>query len=92
LVIIEVLSKTTQEYDRGLRFASYQTIYQTIESLREYVTIARDSAHAECWRIQPDGDWTVTEYGGLDAVISLKTVAVELPLAEVYRKLNWRST
>ncbi len=51
LAIIEVLSKGTQEYDRGLKFASYRTI----QSLREYVMIAQDSARAECWRIQPNG-------------------------------------
>ena len=88
LVIIEVLSKATQEYDWGLKFASYRTI----QSLREYVTIAQDSARAECWRKRPNGDWTLTEYSGLDAAIALEAVAVELPMTEIYRKVDLSSS
>ncbi len=83
LLIIEVLSPSTEDYDRGKKFASYRTI----PSSREYVMVAQDRVYAERFWFQEKGTWLYTEYAGPDAKTPLVSIGVELPMANVYRKL-----
>ncbi len=82
-VIIEVLSPSTEAYDRGAKFAHYQRL----ESLREYVLIAQDQFRVEHFARRLEAgpnEWLLTVATGLDARITLPALGVELPLAEIY--------
>ena len=80
-VLCEVLSPTTEGYDRGGKFFHYQQI----ESLREYVLVATDLARVETFARQAEPHrWLLTVTEGLTGVAALAALGVELPLAEVY--------
>ena len=84
-VLIEVLSESTEAYDRGLKFERYREI----ESFAEYVLIAADRPSVEVYRRQPSGLWTLQPYGGLGAAAAIESAGIELPLAEVYAGLDF---
>jgi len=84
VVLIEVLSKSTQDYDRGEKFASYRTI----PSLAEYLTVSQDKIHVEQHTRQPDGHWLRTEFTEPSAIITLSSINVELRVADVYEKVE----
>lgn len=83
-VLIEVLSESTEAYDRGLKFERYREI----ESFVEYVLIAQDRPSVEIYRRQPSGLWTLQPYGGLAATAAIESAGIELPLAEVYASVS----
>jgi len=56
-VIIEVLSESRRDYDRGRKFQHYRTV----PPLMEYLAIAQDAIHIEQWTRQPDQRWLLTE-------------------------------
>lgn len=85
--IIEVLSDTTEKYDRGKKFE----LYRQVESLREYVLISQDRAHVEVFARDGDGPWSLSETSGLDASIDLRAISCRLALADVYAKVSWAS-
>ena len=93
-MIIEVLSESTEAYDRGKKFAHYRTL----DSLAEYLIIAQDAVAIDRYVRQYDGRWLLTAYRGLQAVAMLEAIDCELPLAEVYDKVeeladeDWRQT
>lgn len=84
-VLIEVLSKSTELYDRGIKSASYRKI----SSLKEYVLIAQDRPQVERYVRQPDGSWLLREASELTESVTLESVGVVLPLAEVYRQVTF---
>lgn len=84
-VIVEVLSPTTEAWDRGGKFERYQQR----ASLREYVLIAPDRPRVERYTRQGDEEWLLTVAAGLDRTISLPSIGCELRLAEVYRKITF---
>jgi len=79
-IIVEVLSPSTMDYDRGEKFAHYRQI----DTLQEYLLVAQDAPHVEHYVRQDDASWRFTETDGLNAAITLPSVEAELPLAEVY--------
>jgi Uma2 family endonuclease len=79
-VIVEALSPSTMDYDRGEKFARYRKI----NTLQEYLLVAQDAPHVEHYVRQDDASWRFTETDGLDASIALPSVEAELPLAEIY--------
>jgi Uma2 family endonuclease len=85
--IIEVLSDTTEKYDRGKKFE----FYRQIDSLREYALISQDRAHIELFTKGDDGVWKLSEATGLDAAIELAAIGCRLSLADVYAKVSWAS-
>jgi Uma2 family endonuclease len=84
-LIIEVLSPSTESYDRGKKFQHYRTL----KSLQEYVLIAQDSPRIERYLRQPNDEWLLTDAAGLDAVIELPSIQCTLALADVYEKVNF---
>jgi Uma2 family endonuclease len=82
-LIVEVLSPTTEAWDRGGKFEQYRQR----ESLQEYVLVVQDRPHVERFARQESGQWLLTEVNGLDAVLALPSIGCELPLSEVYRKV-----
>lgn len=83
-LIIEVLSPSTEQYDRGRKFEKYRAF----DSLREYVLVAPDRPQIERYIRQDDG-WLLTEAAGLDSALELVTVGARLPLAEIYDRLRF---
>lgn len=81
--VVEVLSRSTEAYDRGEKF----TGYKSIESLREYVLISQDEVKVE--RHTREGDlWARSVETDLGAVIELTSVACTLPLREIYSRTD----
>jgi Uma2 family endonuclease len=83
--LIEVLSETTEGYDRGLKFQRYREI----ESFEEYVLIAQDRPSIEVYRRQPSGLWTLQPYLGVEATAGIFSAEIELPLAEIYAGIDF---
>lgn len=81
-VLIEVLSPSTEAYDRGGKFSNYRKI----GSLQEYVLVAQDQAYIERYTRQQES-WLLTEMVGLDAVLELTCIGCTLALREVYDKV-----
>ena len=87
VVLVEVLSATTEAYDRGRKFEQYQTI----ESLQEYILVAQDRPHVDRFRRQGQ-DWVLTGLHGLDAVLELEAVQCRVPLSEIYRRVTFENS
>jgi len=85
VVIFEVLSRSTEAYDRGEKFERYKTI----ETLTDYVLVSQDRPRLEHFSRQPDGTWSLTETNGLDASLDLASINCRLPLAEVYDRIEF---
>ena len=79
-VVFEVLSDSTETYDRGVKFE----FYRRITALREYVLINQKRPLIEGFLRQDDGTWSMATWDGLDAVARVRGVDIDLPLAELY--------
>ncbi len=84
-VIIEVLSPSTEAYDRGKKFE----YYRLLESLQSYVLISQDNPRIEHYMRQSDTAWLFTEAAGLDAALDLPSVQCMLRLRDVYQKVSF---
>jgi Uma2 family endonuclease len=83
-LIVEVLSDSTEAYDRGQKFEHYRQI----ESLQEYVLVSQAAPKVERFLRQEAGTWLFSEATGLDATAELASIQCRLPLAEVYDKVD----
>jgi Uma2 family endonuclease len=84
-VIIEVLSPSTEKYDRGDKFH----FYTSLETVQEYLLIAQHTHCIEQYVRQPDGKWLYAKAVGEDAVIELPSINGTLRLATVYRQATF---
>ncbi len=84
-VIIEVLSESTEKYDRGDKFAHYQTL----DSLTDYLLMGQNQPYIEHFQRQADGSWRYSTTQGLEAAIDIATIGCVLPLAEVYERVTF---
>ena len=82
-LIVEVLSPSTEAYDRGRKFAAYRRF----ASLQALVLLEQDAVHAECYTRAEGGSWLFTEASGLEATLAVPALSLALPLAELYRDL-----
>jgi Uma2 family endonuclease len=78
-MIAEVLSKSSEAYDRGDKFEDYRTQ----DSLREYVLVAQDKVLVERFTRQGD-QWLRTEFRDLDEMLVLESIGCAIPLREIY--------
>jgi Uma2 family endonuclease len=85
-VIIEVLSDSTEGYDRGEKFAHYRRL----QSLQEYVLIAQDKARVEHYA-RAGEHWMLTEVSSLEGVLTLASVGCAIPLHEIYERVEFPS-
>ncbi len=85
-LIVEVLSPSTEAYDRGEKFEHYQQI----ASLKEYILISQDKVHVEQYRRQGE-QWLLTEFREIEEVLSLLSIGCELRLQDVYRRVKFAS-
>lgn len=80
-VLFEVLSESTEAYDRGQKFG----YYRDIDSLQEYVLIAQDRPSVQVYRRAPSGVWAIEPpFDGLTSSVQLVSAGIELPLSELY--------
>jgi Uma2 family endonuclease len=79
-LLAEVLSPSTESYDRGHKSAMFRQVY----SLHAYLLVSQKPASVEHWERQPDGGWAMQEITGPGAHITLRFLDIELPLSEVY--------
>jgi Uma2 family endonuclease len=86
LLIIEVLSPSTADYDRGGKFFHYRSI----PFVAEYLTIAQDRVLVEHWIRQSDHSWLFADHARPDETILLKTLNVELNISALYEKVEFR--
>jgi Uma2 family endonuclease len=83
-LVVEVLSKSTADYDRGAKFEHYRTI----PSLREVLFVAQDSVHVvHCVR-QENGSWLLTETRDPEGRLTLASIEAELLVSEIYDKVR----
>ncbi|HEV3438870.1 MAG TPA: Uma2 family endonuclease [Gemmata sp.] len=80
-VIIEILSESTESYDRGKKFLHYRQL----SSLREYILVSQEQKLVERFVRQPDDTWLLTTFDDPDGEFALSTVPVRVPMADVYR-------
>jgi Uma2 family endonuclease len=86
-LIVEVLSTSTKDYDRGEKFR----FYRSIPSFREYLLVDQYSAHVEHFAQNAQGEWVFSDYADLAATIALTTLDCPLPLATIYRKITFEA-
>lgn len=80
IVLIEILSPSTKDYDRGGKFR----MYRDIPSLKEYILIDSESTSIEVFRINVQGNWELEEHRSIEHSLIIRTVDVSLPLKEIY--------
>ena len=84
-LLVEVLSPSTEAYDRGRKFEQYKSI----ESLRDYLLVASDRLHADLYMRQADGRWLLTSADSLEDSLTLESVGAQLTLADLYEKVDF---
>jgi Uma2 family endonuclease len=86
ILIVEVLSDSTERFDRERKFFCYQTL----PSLRTYVLVAQDEPLVQVFEKQVNGKWEFSHYQGLDAVAPLPSIDCELNLVDVYERIEFK--
>lgn len=84
-VIFEVLSPSTEGFDRGDKF----TRYRRLESLTDYVLVTATKMRVEHHRLQDNGVWACEEHNHPEHILHLPSLACELPLAEIYERVTF---
>ena len=83
-VIFEVLSPSTGNYDRGRKFWNYRQL----PSLTDYILVSTEELLIEHYTRQEAGQWLLTSFEGMDAVLMIESLKLEIPLAEIYADLT----
>lgn len=84
-VIVEVLSDSTEKYDRGTKFGHYRQL----PSLQEYVLVAQDRPLVERFIRQADDSWVLTAFSDLSGTFDFGSIAAAIPMAEIYRGVQF---
>ena len=84
VVIFEILSKSTRDYDKGGKF----TLYRDIETLQEYILIDSEKICVEKFTRNPDNSWLLTEYKSLQSSFDIISVGVTLDLKDIYEDVK----
>lgn len=83
VVLIEVLSPSTEAYDRGEKFEHYKRL----DSLREYILVAQDKVHVERYVHQGD-QWVMSELSALDDVLQIDAINCSVRLGDIYERVK----
>lgn len=84
-VIIEILSPSTKNYDRGDKFK----LYRAIPSLKEYVMVDSESISVEAFDLNEKGNWELNEYNKLEGSVNFRCLDISLTLSEIYAGLKF---
>jgi Uma2 family endonuclease len=85
VLIGEVLSPSTRDYERGMKAEHYRRL----PSLNEYLIVAQQRPYVEQWTRQPENRWLVTEFFNSTEIIQLESFGCTLPLAEIYHQIDF---
>ena len=86
-VIIEVLSPSTKNYDRGEKFK----LYRDIPTLKEYILVDSNSIHVEVFRLNENNHWELEEYNSPNDLLYAKAIGEEIPLSDIYEGVKVQS-
>jgi Uma2 family endonuclease len=84
-VIFEVLSPSTENYDRTTKFQRYR---MGNESLTDYVLVSQDKIFVEHFTKQSGGDWLYRSYGEIGDVLEIETIECDLHVREIYDRIE----
>jgi Uma2 family endonuclease len=87
LMIVEVLSKSTENYDRTNKFR----FYRSIPTVQEYIMIDQYEYLVEQFYKNADGQWVLTEYESIDAALSLNSIEFQIPLSDIYEEVKFET-
>ena len=85
VVVIEVVSPSTERLDRGRKMH----VYRSIPELKVYAIVAQDYAQIDVYRRMDDGGWRIDSVDGLDATLKLDPIGVEIAMAEIYARVEF---
>jgi Uma2 family endonuclease len=85
-VIFEVLSPSTENYDRTTKFQKYR---MGNETLTDYVLVSQDKIFIEHFTKQADGNWVYRSYGETDDILEFETIGCDLNLREIYDRIDF---
>ncbi len=85
IVLIEVLSPSTEKFDRGEK----ARLYRLMPSLKEYVLVSQDKSYIEHFVRQENGGWLLTEIAKMTEVLPLPTISCELNLSDIYARIDF---
>jgi Uma2 family endonuclease len=85
ILVVEVLSNSTEKYDKGLKF----DYYKTLDSFREYVLVSQDKPHVEVHFLENPAEnvWKITHYEGLDTEVVLESIDCKLKMKQIYHRV-----
>ena len=86
-VIVEVLSPSTEKYDRGIKLQRYRGI----ESLRDYILVAQDQVRVEQYTRAEDHAWAFRDYQSPQESLVMESIGVSVPLARIYERIEFPS-
>lgn len=89
-IIVEVLSESTKKYDRGQKF----TLYESIETLLDYVLIEQNQIHIDHFHLLSDDtadQWVLRSHTKLEEDLDLSSIQFQIPLSEIYRRVDFSS-
>jgi Uma2 family endonuclease len=86
-IVVEVLSPSTRNYDRGEKFL----FYRSLPSFSEYLLLAQDTIRAEHYVRQPDGSWVFREFTDPAAEVDLKSIDCRLQLSSLYERVEFET-
>lgn len=87
ILIVEVLSDSTAEFDKGQKFAEYKTL----ASFREYALIHQDKAQINAHFRDSDGIWQPSVVSGLDSEVHFQSIDVKVLLSKIYRNVSFET-
>ena len=87
-VIVEVLSPSTADYDRGGKFV----LYQNLSSFEEYLLVAQETPRIDMFRKTSANGWDLKIHVGLESVVTISPLGIEIPMAEFYAGVEFPET
>ncbi|MCU0645932.1 MAG: Uma2 family endonuclease [bacterium] len=85
LIIIEVLSRSTEAYDRGKKFQ----FYRSIPSFQEYILIDQYSVHIDQFYIDSTGKWSFKDYNDIKDILKFSKIDCDIPLEKIYHLVDF---
>ena len=82
IILIEILSKSTRNYDRGGKFK----LYRDIPTLKEYMLVDSEIINVEIWRLNERNHWELEEYKNLKDIVTLPAINVSISMEEIYAR------
>ncbi len=83
-LVVKILSPSTANYDYGGKFE----LYRQMDSLQEYALVSQTRVRVEVFRRTSTGEWLLSSYNGMDAIVPFPSLSIDVPLAELYRGIE----